>query len=374
MLPRFSLYGGVEQFGFRLAAGLAERGHRVDFICARREQNPPPGVRVLCVGRPFGPRFFKMLWFLLRAERFRRKGAYDLSLSLGKTWGQDLIRMGGGPLKVFWEKSETAIEPGLKRCLKKITRRLSLANLLTLFIEKRQFTRESRVIAVSHLVRDWLLKAYPELDPDKVSVIYNQPDTTRFTRPEPEERTKARRALLANSPFATDLENIDDLIFIGTASTNFQLKGVDKLIRALALLPEKTLLFIAGGRGASPYTALAASLGLAERVIFTGKTKDMPAFYKALDIFALPTFYDACSNVVLEALASGCKTLTSTSNGASFFLEDEALLRDPADVQDLAERIRICMVKPRPETFVWPRETPSGLLAFMEEMENILKK
>ena len=42
MLPRFSLYGGVEQYGVALAEGLAQRGHVVDFLCARREAQAPP--------------------------------------------------------------------------------------------------------------------------------------------------------------------------------------------------------------------------------------------------------------------------------------------------------------------------------------------
>jgi UDP-glucose:(heptosyl)LPS alpha-1,3-glucosyltransferase len=373
MLPRLSLYGGVEQFGFRLARGLAERGHQVDFICSRQETAPPPGVRVLKVGRPWGPRFIKMLWFLVRAERFRKIGEYDMTISLGKTWRQDLVRMGGGPLKVFWEKSELSIAPGPQRALKRLTRRLSPGNLLTVFLEKRQFTGESRVIAVSHLVREWLLGAYPALNPDKVSVVYNRPDAARFSPPAPEEREKARAALLKTSGLSRRFAGrVGELLLIGTASTNFRLKGVDKLIRALALLSENTLLFVAGGRDASHYRALARSLNLDKRVAFTGKTEDMPSFYRALDIFALPTFYDACSNAVLEALACGCRAITTTANGASFFLEADALLSDPADVEELARRIRALAAKPAPAPFTWPLAAKSGLEAFMDEAEGAL--
>ncbi|MDR1489643.1 MAG: glycosyltransferase family 4 protein [Desulfovibrio sp.] len=375
MLPRLSLYGGVEQFGFRLARGLAEHGHQVDFICSRQEIDPPPGVRVISVGRPWGPRFLKMLWFLVRAERFRKTGCYDMTISLGKTWRQDLVRMGGGPLKVFWEKSELSIPPGPQRILKRLARRLSLSNLLTIFLENRQFTGESRVIAVSHLVRKWLLEAYPALDPGKVSVVYNRPDAARFSPPTPGEREKARVTLLETSGLSGHFSKRGgELVFIGTASTNFRLKGVDRLIRALALLPENTLLFVAGGRDASQYRALARSLNLDKRVAFTGKTEDMPSFYRALDIFALPTFYDACSNAVLEALACGCRAITSTANGASFFLEDEALLSDPADVEELARRIRTLAGKPAPAPFAWPLAAKSGLEAFMDEAQEVLQK
>lgn len=379
MLPRFSLYGGVEQFGFRLADGLAGRGYAVDFICGRQEAAPPKGVRVRAVGRPRGPGALKLLWFLWRAEVLRRRGGYDLSISLGKTWGQDVSRMGGGPLRVFWEKSERALPEGLPRRLKQLRRRLSPANLITLAVERRQFTNGSRVIAVSHLVRGWLLGAYPELDPEKVEVIYNWPDESRFSPPTPEERREARGELLrfAGLPEPDGPEGdgagadggADAPVFIGTASTNFRLKGVEPLIRALKLLPENTLLFVAGGRDSAAYAAVAEELGLSERVVFLGRVDDMPAFYRALDIFILPTYYDACSNAVLEALASGCRVITAKDNGAAFFLEEAAVLKDPGNVEDMAERLRLFMHSPPPPAFDWPLDVQSGLGAFMDYIE-----
>ncbi|MDR2669260.1 MAG: glycosyltransferase, partial [Desulfovibrio sp.] len=137
LLPRFSLYGGAEQFGYRLAEGLASRGHSVDFICSRQEAPAPPGVRVISTGRLPGARLFKMLCFLIRAERLRAQGAYDLTVGLGKSLRQDLIRMGGSPQKIFRKQSEQAVPPGYRRVLKSIRRRLSPSNLLTLFLERR---------------------------------------------------------------------------------------------------------------------------------------------------------------------------------------------------------------------------------------------
>ena len=99
ILPRLSRYGGVEQFAFRLAEALAETRnseHEVEFICARSECLPPVGVRTHIVGRPGGLKFNKMLWFLIRAEQVRKRGNYDLVISLGKTWNQDMMRVGGG--------------------------------------------------------------------------------------------------------------------------------------------------------------------------------------------------------------------------------------------------------------------------------------
>lgn len=388
MLPRFSRYGGAEQFGYRLAGALAARGHEVDFICGRQDAEPPAGVRVISVGRPPGFKAVKLLWYLLRAEQARKKGNYDLCISLGKNLNQDLIRMGGGPLEVFWEKTARAAPPGLRRSLKHMRRRLSPASGIVKWVEKRQFTAHSEVLAVSHLVREWLLAAHPELDPARVGVIYNRPDLDRFYPPSQEERALARRALAELCGFAPEMEASAAApdthalsrpenaapVLIGTASTNFELKGVAPLIRALALLPEHARLLVAGGRDASAYLRLAASLGLEKRVHFCGRLDDMPAFYRGLDIFILPTFYDACSNAVLEALASGLKVISGKDNGSAYFLEKDALLDDPGDHQAMAAKLLESMAKPRPAPFVWPEKLPSGMEAFVAEVERKLEE
>jgi len=373
LLPRFSSYGGVEQFGFRLAGELVRRGHQVDFICARQEVPAPEGIRVLTVGRPPGLRFLKMLWFLIRAESLRKRGNYDLSLSLGQTWNQDVIRMSGGPHANFWEKSEQAFPPGLPRLLKRLRRWLSPSNWLALMVERRQFSKKSEVIAVSHLVRDWLLQAHPALTPDRVMVVYNRPDTNRFSPPTRATRALARAALASYSTSAMD--GAAEPVFIGTAATNFEgRKGVKQLIRAFSLLPEHSMLFVAGGRASGAYVRLAAEMGVADRVVFCGKVEDMPSFYRGLDVFILPTFHDTCSNAVLEALASGCKTIGSSSDGSAFFLEPEAVLADPGDVPEMAKRLHLFMERPAPPPFVWPEGVDSGLECFADHIERRLVK
>ena len=102
VMPRLSGYGGAEGFGLRLAQALARAGYAVDFICARQEAEAPAGVNVVRVGR-FGPKLVKNLWFTFAADAAAQRGGYDLVLGLGKTLNQDVLRVGGGPLPVFWQ-------------------------------------------------------------------------------------------------------------------------------------------------------------------------------------------------------------------------------------------------------------------------------
>lgn len=366
MLPRFSRYGGVEQFGYRLAAALAAKGHRVTFICARQEEEAPSGVTVLRTGRPHGPRWLKMLFFALRAEALRRAGSYDCAISLGKTLNQDILRVGGGPLREFWRYSERAYPEGPARLWKQCKRRLDPANRLTLRMEERQYRTTGRIIAVSHFVQDLIFAANPDIDRDRVSIVYNRPDLTRFAPPGAEERAAARAA------FGIPPETTA----IGLATSNFQLKGVGPLIRALKELPDSCALYVAGGRSHGQYDALANGLGLSERVFFLGKVDAMPLWYQAMDIFTLPSFYDACSNAVLEALAAGLPVLSSASNGSAYFLPPQNIVHNPGDSHELAAVLLCLLIQAeankkagtRP-AFAWPDDLPAGLDAFVDQVE-----
>lgn len=371
MLPRFSRYGGVEGFGYRLARDLAALGHHVDYICARAETPAPAGVTLRIVGRHGLVRSGKMLWFALQAERLRRRGNYDVSIGLGKSLQQDLLRVGGGPLTPFWRLSERAWSTGLPRFWKKLRRRSSPANRLTLAIEKQQYAGRSRIVAVSHAVAAWIVEAYPTVRREDIQVIYNEPDKERFFPLPTTERDAARIALrrAAGAP--------SDVCCIGIAGSNFRLKGLAPLINALALLPDDIHLLIAGGRSPEAWQKKAASLGLHNRVHFLGKVDAMPAFYQGLDAFALPSFYDACANAVLEAVACGIPTVSSAANGSSIILPEEHVVTDPTNVDMLAHSLEVALSSPPPQHIAWPENTARGMepwITMVQEMADTAKR
>ena len=121
------------------------------------------------------------------------------------------------------------------------------------------------------------------------------------------------------------------------------------------MLPETVHLFIAGGRDSEPYQRLAKKLGVAGRIHFLGKVEDMPALYRAMDLFVLPSFYDACSNAVLEALACGLKVLSTTANGSSVFLPQEHVTPRSRRREDLAARIKVLIDEPRARAVPYSR-------------------
>lgn len=372
-MPRLGLYGGAEGFGWRLAEALAKQGHAVDFLCARAEGAPPPGVRVVELDRPPLGRAFKNLWFARAVEQRLAQVPYDLVFGMGRTWNQDILRVGGGPQSIFNRLTEAAYGEGLARLFKRLRRVLSPSAAVIEWMEARQFDRPAeanqhapqRVVCVSDLVRDWLLEAHPALDPARVSVIYNRPDLARFA-PLPPQRRQQLRA-------AQGLGEQD--ILVCTAGTNFALKGVGTLLRALALLPPRFHLAVAGGRGPERWLALARELGVEGRVRFAGKVADMPGFYGAADVFALPSYYDACSNAVLEALACGLPAISSARNGSAVFVPRRHVLDDPGDHQTLAALLQSAADEARDASrpaFAWPNDRPCGLQPYLDLVREVL--
>jgi len=361
MLPKLSRYGGVEGFAWRLAEELAKK-YAVDFICSRQNTQAPEGVRVVCIGRPCMGKSIKILWFALGAEWVRRRNNYDLSIGLGNTVYQDILRISGGPTKIFWKHSKKAYPKGFSRTWKMIRRRLTPANRLVLLIERLQVRHTRTLIANSHLVRTWLFEAFPQLKKKTVRIIYNKADLKKFSPCSAAEKNAIRKHL-----------HLPDKVIIATAATNFILKGIRPLIETLPFLPENHILLIAGGRNAARYNRIARRLGITERVYFMGKVDDMPSFYRASDLFILLTFYDACSNAILEALATGLPVISTDTNGSSKFLAPQNILNADSRPQDIAATIQRAMSNGQQPSIYLPLDAEAGIPPYTKLVANLLR-
>ena len=99
-------------------------------------------------------------------------------------------------------------------------------------------------------------------------------------------------------------------------------KGVASLMRSLALLPPELAsveIYLAGGAGdAQEYAAIEAlATASGHKVVFLGKVSpsELASYYRACDVFVLPSFYEGLPLVVVEAMACGCKVVVSDLPG-----------------------------------------------------------
>jgi len=125
-------------------------------------------------------------------------------------------------------------------------------------------------------------------------------------------------------------------------------KGVLDMLDALALLRGRGVPFAATISGIGPDVeasrARAAELNLADAVTFSGYADyaDVPALYRAADVFVSPTYAEGFSNTILEAMASGLPVVACRSVGVVDCLRDgeNGLMTEPGDVAALAEALR----------------------------------
>jgi glycosyltransferase involved in cell wall biosynthesis len=102
-------------------------------------------------------------------------------------------------------------------------------------------------------------------------------------------------------------------------------KGLDRLIAAWQWVPD-VLLVVAGNdeEGYRPeLERLARTLGLADRVLFTGPVSDDHkwALYEKAELFLLPSYSENFGIVVAEAMAMGCPVLVTPEVGIAQLVE-----------------------------------------------------
>jgi UDP-glucose:(heptosyl)LPS alpha-1,3-glucosyltransferase len=102
-------------------------------------------------------------------------------------------------------------------------------------------------------------------------------------------------------------------------------------------------LAVVGGKRRRAFSQLAERLGAAEGTTFVGPVGDAAPYYAAADVYVQPTYYDPCSLVLLEALASGLPVVTSRYNGAGELISEGvegSIVDDPGDIDELSARLR----------------------------------
>jgi len=118
-------------------------------------------------------------------------------------------------------------------------------------------------------------------------------------------------------------------------------KAHDVTLNALTLLPEAYLWIAGSGPLERDLKALAAQLGVADRVRFLGWRDDAGALYRACDVVVFPSRVEPLGKVVIQAWAYGKPLVTAASVGPAALVRPEvdALLTQVEDVDGLAHAI-----------------------------------
>ncbi len=95
------------------------------------------------------------------------------------------------------------------------------------------------------------------------------------------------------------------------------------------------------GPASKKLVTLARSLGVEDRVIFTGRVSEeaLPGLYRGALALVFPSLYEGFGLPVIEAMACGTPVLTSNTTSLPEVAGDAALLVDPYDTEAISDGI-----------------------------------
>lgn len=188
--------------------------------------------------------------------------------------------------------------------------------------------------------------------PERVTVIPNAVDTEAFrfdASPHPELRRRL---------------GLEGTTVLGFAGSFYGYEGLDLALGALARLVSECadlrLLLVGGGPQEQNLKAQARRLGLAERVVFTGRVPhaEVQRYYELIDLLLYPRHPMRLTELVtplkpLEAMAQGRVLIASDVGGHRELIRDgeTGFLFRAGDAADLAAKIAAVLAR-RAE---WPR-------------------
>lgn len=190
-----------------------------------------------------------------------------------------------------------------------------------------------RVIVCSEFMKSEMVRIF-DTPIDKIDVIFNGVDASKFEFEWSEKERAAHRAKLA-------LPTEKIVMFVGRFVRE---KGIQVLLNAanviLAQEPNTKFLIVGGGHR-ERLEKFVHWAGLADKVLFTGfmANRSLHMLYRSADVAVFPSLYEPFGIVALEAMAAGCPVVTSDAGGLT-----EVVLNDKTGTTSFANN---------PESLAW---------------------
>ncbi len=198
----------------------------------------------------------------------------------------------------------------------------------------------SGLIAVSEDVRQSMLDTMPGIPPERISVIANRVDASRY------RKSNQRDAIRSRLGFS-DAHHLMTVVAILKTQ-----KGHAVLLKAMAEIagkhPHLHLLIAGDGELREELEAQTRGLNLQPQVHFLGTRQDIPDVLAASDSFVLPSLWEGLPMALIEAMASGLPVVaTEVSGSREVMLPNETgLLVPPGDVTLLAQALDFILSNP----------------------------
>ena len=204
------------------------------------------------------------------------------------------------------------------------------------FLQEMPYILEKcdRVITVSNYSKQDIIK-YFNLPEEKIKVIYLAADS-RFRLIDKE---KAWNFLKKEYSYSNDF-----ILYLGGFSPRKNVDGLLEAYRRICReLPGYYDLVLLGASKDSHYELKKKTegMGIRDRVVFAGYVpyEHLPYFYNCSSLFVYPSLYEGFGLPPLEAMTCGTPTITADVTSIPEVVGDGAILTDPYNIDELAEKI-----------------------------------
>ena len=254
----------------------------------------------------------------------------------------DLIHSNGMKMHLFGALFKPGRVPLLWYLHDYLSNRVTMKPLL-----QRLASRCTLVVANSQSVADDIRVALLHGPP--VQAVYNPVDVSRFKPDGP----RLDLDVLSGLPSA-----LPGIVRIGLVATFAYWKGHEVFLQAAAMVSGAARFYVIGGpvyatagsqRTLEELRSMARSLGVEEKVGFTGFVDDVPAAMRALDVVVhASTEPEPFGLVIIQAMACGRATVISAAGGAVELVEPEVstLTHQPGNVTGLAGALERLVADP----------------------------